>query len=79
MNDVYQFIRTAKRQILSSMFSDGFAQGFFIFLGLIILLLMPFLVTQDYLDTSRAMIAVYLLLVIGVLWKFIIYMREKPS
>jgi hypothetical protein len=43
------------------------------------LLLVPFLVVQEDLDTTRAMIAVYLLLVIGVVWKFIRYMRESPS
>ena len=33
----------------------------------------------EYLDTTRAMIIVYSLLVIGVVWKFIRYMRESPS
>jgi hypothetical protein len=35
--------------------------------------------TEYSLDTTRAMIIVYSLLVIGVVWKFIRYMRESPS
>lgn len=77
MNGVYQFIRILKLQIPSSMFNDGFVPGFFILLALTMLLLMLFPAAKIYLDTDKVMTAVYSLLVIGVLWKFIRYMREK--
>jgi hypothetical protein len=35
--------------------------------------------TQHFLDTTRAMNTVYLLLVIGVVWKFIRHMKESRS
>ena len=81
MKGVYQFIHELKLQILSGISSNKvvITPGFPIFLALIVLLVMPFLVAQKYLDINRAMIAVYSLLVIGVLWKFIRYIREKPS
>ena len=81
MKGIYQFIRELKLKILSGISSNKtvITPGFPIFLALIVLLIMPFLVGQKYLDINRAMIAVYSLLVIGVLWKFIRYLREKPS
>lgn len=79
MNRVYQSLQILKLQILSNISHDGFVPGFFIFLALIMLLLLMLLPTpQKYLDTTKLMTAVYSLLVIGVLWKFISYIREKP-
>ena len=80
MKELYQVIRELKIQILSGISSNKgvITPGFPIFLALIVLLVMPLLVTQKYLDINRAMIAVYSLLVIGVVWKFIRYIREKP-
>jgi heme/copper-type cytochrome/quinol oxidase subunit 4 len=69
-----------KLQILSSIsnIASVTKPGFPIFLALIILLLMPFLAVQEEdLDKTRAMNTVYLLLVIGVVWKFIRYIRGK--
>ncbi len=83
MKGVYQSIRTLKLQILSSIPKNVSATtpGFPIFLALIILVLMPFAVEQEDWDTTttRAMTAVYSLLVIGVIWKFVKYIRENHS
>jgi hypothetical protein len=83
MKQVYQFIRTLKLQIHSSTSRYAFdafvtTPGFPILLALIVLLATPFLLGQKYLDTNRMMISVYTLLVIGVFWKFIRYIRQKP-
>jgi hypothetical protein len=75
----YQSIRTLKLQFLSSLSNAASitTPGFPIFLALILLLCMPLLVVQEDLDITRTTNAIYLLLVIGVAWKFIRYIREK--
>lgn len=86
MKEVYQFIGLLKLQILSKLSSNASVTtpGFPIFLALIFLLAIPILVTPDvsatqFIDTTRVMIIVYSLLVVGVVWKFISYMRENRS
>lgn len=82
MKGVYQSIRILKLQILSSIANIASVKtpGFPIFLALVMLVLMPFVVEQVDSDiTTRAMSAVYSLLVIGVIWKFVRYMKENRS
>ena len=74
----YQSIRILKLQFLSRLSNVSVTTpGFPIFLALILLLYMPFLVVQEDFDITRTTNAIYLLLVIGVVWKFIRYIREK--
>ena len=79
MNRGYQSIRTLKLQILSSIsnITSVTTPEFPIFLALILILLMPFLVVYEDFDTTRVTNAFYFLLLVGVVWKFIRYMREK--
>jgi hypothetical protein len=55
MKEIYQFIRLLKLQILSSISNDAsvIMPGVPIFLALIMLLVMPFLITQQYGTTTR--------------------------
>jgi hypothetical protein len=74
----YQSIRILKLQFLSRLSNASVTTpGFPIFLALYLLLYMPFLVVQEDFDITRTTNAIYLLLVIGVVWKFIRYIREK--
>lgn len=79
MKEIYEFIRILKLKIRSEISNNTFVTrpGFFVVLALIMLFVMPFLIAQKYSGTTRIMIAVYSLLVIAVVWKFIEYMREK--
>jgi hypothetical protein len=82
MKELYQSIRTLKLQILSSIAKNASitTPGFPIFLALIMLLMMPFIVEEMDSDTALGvMTGVYSLLVIGVIWKFVKYMRENSN